>query len=261
MSKELIPVESIQTMARAIASSGLFGLKTPEQAMALMLVAQAEGMHPAIAARDYHIIEGRPALKADAMLARFQAAGGKVRWTAMTDTKVAGLFSHPQGGEVEIEWTMDMAQRARLSTKTQRDGGPNMWQKFPRQMLRSRVISEGIRATFPGVTVGMYTPEEVQDFDPPKPEPEIIDVTPPNSQPKVAAPKSKDSGSTAEDWFKRATTKVRTLSSVQAISAWEDANAGNIDLLKEKGPEFHAQLEDLLREMRGKLTNFGIAAE
>lgn len=254
MSKELVTVEAIQTMAHAVASSKLFGIQTADQAMALMLIAQAEGMHPAIAARDYHVIQGRPALKADAMLARFQAAGGKVVWKTYTDEAVCATFSHPNGGSVEIDWTMERAKAAGLM-------GKDNWRKFPRQMLRARVISEGIRTVFPGVAIGVYTPEEVQDFDAPKPEPEVIDVTPPKSQPKVAAPKSKDSGSTAEDWFKRATTKVRTLSSVQAISAWEDANAGNIDLLKEKGPEFHAQLEDFLREMRGKLTNFGMAAE
>jgi hypothetical protein len=33
-------------------------------------------------------------------------------------------------------------------------------------MLRSRCISEGIRTVFPGVVVGTYTPEEVQDMDP-----------------------------------------------------------------------------------------------
>jgi hypothetical protein len=32
-------------------------------------------------------------------------------------------------------------------------------------MLRARVISEGIRTVFPGVAVGVYTPEEVADFD------------------------------------------------------------------------------------------------
>jgi hypothetical protein len=36
-------------------------------------------------------------------------------------------------------------------------------------MLRARVISEGVRATFPAVLNGMYTPEEVQEFDAPRP--------------------------------------------------------------------------------------------
>jgi hypothetical protein len=33
-------------------------------------------------------------------------------------------------------------------------------------MLRSRVVSEGIRTVFPGVIVGTYTPEEAYDMEP-----------------------------------------------------------------------------------------------
>lgn len=163
----LIPVDQIQTMALSIAKSGLFGVKTPDQAMALMLIAQAEGMHPAIAARDFHIINGRPALKADAMLARFQTAGGKVKWGKYTDEAVSATISHPQGGEVEVEWTYKMAERAGLTKNP-------TWKQYPRQMLRARVISEGIRTVFPGVAVGVYTTEEVEeveDFAPAKAQP------------------------------------------------------------------------------------------
>ena len=46
----LVPVSEIKTMAEAVAKSGLFGVKTADEAMALMLIAQAEGQHPAIAA-------------------------------------------------------------------------------------------------------------------------------------------------------------------------------------------------------------------
>ena len=155
----LVPVDQIERMALAVAKSGLFGVKTPDQAMALMLVAQAEGMHPAIAARDYHVINGRPTLRADAMLARFQQAGGKVEWGEYTDRKVVGTFTHPQGGSVRIEWTTKMAQDAGLTRNP-------TWKSYPRQMLRARCISEGIRTVFPGVVVGTYTPEEVQDMDP-----------------------------------------------------------------------------------------------
>ena len=157
MTSALVPVDQVERMALAIAKSGLFGTKTPDQAMALMLVAQAEGLHPAKAAIEYHIIQGRPTLKADAMLARFQAAGGKVRWTAMTDQRVVGEFSHPQGGSVEIEWTIEMAKRAGLTKNP-------TWTQYPRAMLRSRCTSEGIRTVFPGVMVGALTPEEVEDI-------------------------------------------------------------------------------------------------
>lgn len=148
----------VQKMAVAIAKSGLFGVNTPEQALALMLLAQAEGLHPVTAARDYHIIDGRPALKADAMLARFIRAGGKVRWHRLSDEAAVATFSHPDGGSVQIDWTIVRARRAGL-------GGKPMWAKYPRQMLRSRVISEGIRTVYPAVATGVYTPEEVSDFD------------------------------------------------------------------------------------------------
>jgi hypothetical protein len=153
MSNALVPVQDIERMALAVAKSGLFGVNTPDQAMALMLIAQAEGLHPAIAARDYHVIKGKPKLSADAMLARFQAAGGIVKWTSYTDEKVAAVFSHPQGGSIEVDWTPERAQR---SESVNRD----MHRKFPRQMLRARVISEGVRTVFPGATGGMYVPED-----------------------------------------------------------------------------------------------------
>lgn len=134
--------------------------------MALMLIAQAEGRHPATAAMEYHVIQGKPALKADAMLARFQAAGGKVEWVSYTDKEVTGKFSHPQGGSLEVSWTIEMANAAKLT-------GKDTWKQYPRQMLRARVISEGIRTIYPGVAVGVYTPEEVQDGNS-----QMVDVTP-----------------------------------------------------------------------------------
>jgi len=75
----------IERLAASIAKSGLFGIKTTDQAVALMMIAHAEGRHPALAARDYDIIQGRPAKKAEAMLRDFLDAGGKVQWHALDD--------------------------------------------------------------------------------------------------------------------------------------------------------------------------------
>jgi hypothetical protein len=168
----LVPINDMERMAVAVAKSGLFGMKTPEQAMSLMLIAQAEGVHPARAIQEYHIIQGRPALRADAMLARFQAAGGRVEWTCYTDARVCGKFSHPQGGTVEIDWTQERAKAAGLLNR-------DNWKSYPRQMLRSRVISEGVRTVYPGSAAGIYTAEEVQD---------MVDVTPAAAPVVEAAP-------------------------------------------------------------------------
>jgi len=157
MSTALVPVADIEKMAVAIAKSKMFGMKTADEAFALMLIAQAEGMHPAIAARDYHVIQGRPTLKADAMLARFQNAGGKVQWDVYTDAEVTGTFSHPQGGSLKLTWTFAQAKSINLT-------GKDNWKNYPRAMLRARCISEGIRTVYPGCVVGTYTAEELEEI-------------------------------------------------------------------------------------------------
>jgi hypothetical protein len=150
----------MERLAVSIAKSNMFGMKTPEQALVLMAIAQAEGRHPALAARDYDVIQGRPSKKAEAMLRDFLEAGGKVEWHALTDTVADATFTHPQTGSVRIDWDMDRARMAGM-------GGKDNWKKFPRQMLRSRVVSEGVRTLWPLATSGMYVPEEVADMAPP----------------------------------------------------------------------------------------------
>ncbi len=145
-------------MAEVIADSKCFGIQNSKQALALGLLCQAEGRHIGEVGRDYHIISGRPTLKSEAMLARFQQAGGKVEWHEYTVESVSGTFTHPQAGSLKVTWTIQDAKRAGLL------GSPN-WQKYPRQMLRNRVTSEGIRSTYPGVLSGCYTPEEIADMN------------------------------------------------------------------------------------------------
>jgi hypothetical protein len=151
-----LSVAEIARVADAVAKSGLFGIKTPDQALALMMIAQAEGRHPALAARDYDVIQGRPAKKAEAMLRDFLEAGGKVEWHTLSDEVADATFSHQQGGSVRITWDIARANKAGL-------GGKSNWKAFPRQMLRSRTVSEGVRTIWPMATSGMYVPEEARD--------------------------------------------------------------------------------------------------
>lgn len=163
-------VQDITAMAQAITKSGLFGIKTPDQAVALMLVAQSEGRHPASVASEFDIIQGRPALKSQAALARFQAAGGKIQWGERTDTRVVLKGSHPSGGELTMEWTIEMAEKAGLT-------GKQTWKQWPRQMLSARAQAELVRALYPACLNGVYLVEEVQDFDTkPRPAKEVTEL-------------------------------------------------------------------------------------
>jgi len=177
-----IPLTEMQEMAKIGVESNFFGIKKPTEALALMLIAQSEGKHPATVFSQYHVIQGRPALKSDAMLARFQQAGGRVEWHTHTNEKVSATFIHPQGGSLTVDWDMPRAKEAGLT-------GKDNYKKFPRQMLRARVISEGVRAVYPGVLQGMYTPEEVQEFEAPRPvrsaKVEVVEV---KTEPVVEVP-------------------------------------------------------------------------
>ena len=155
---EVIPFSDLERMASALAKSQLFGVKSVDQAIALMLVAQSEGRHPCSVASEMDVIQGRPALKSQAALARFQNAGGKIQWLTRNDHECTAEFSHPAGGTLQVSWTMDRAHAAGLT-------GKQTWKQYPTAMLSARTVAEGVRAVFPACLNGVYLAEEVQDFD------------------------------------------------------------------------------------------------
>lgn len=188
----------MQSLAQDAAKSGMFGLQNPSQAICLMALCQAEGINPVLALRRYHLIEGKPSMRADAMLAEFAARGGGVIWHFRSDEIVAATFfidakkmdekgiersraraaaileddhaavmenSYP--GEETIVRTMKDADAKRTSMSWDKENKAwkkkHVWQANPRQMLTARVITEGVRLIAPGVVAGIYAPEEIED--------------------------------------------------------------------------------------------------
>ena len=150
-------VQEIAQMGQIFAKSGMYGIKSPEMAMTLMFQAQAEGIHPCKAMQEYHVINGKPSLSSQAMLARFQLAGGTAKWIKRTATEASLHVEHKQGGELDVTWTIERAKKAGLL------GNPS-WTKYPEAMLSARCISEAIRAVFPACLGGMYSIEEEEDI-------------------------------------------------------------------------------------------------
>ncbi len=157
---QLFGVADIQQMAASVAKSRLFGLDEA-QCFTLMLLAQSEGIHPIKAVQRYHVIQGRPAMRADAMLADFQKLGGTVEWLTESDDreKCEAVFRHgkhaPDGKT--IRFGMSDAKAAGLANK-------DIWKAYPSSMLRARVVSIGIRMIMPGIVAGLYTEEEAGSF-------------------------------------------------------------------------------------------------
>jgi hypothetical protein len=215
-------ISEVQSMARAIAGSGLFGVKTPDQAFALMLIAQAEGRHPATVAQEYDIIQGRPALKSQAALARFQSAGGRIQWVERSDVRCEARFAHEQGGELSIAWDMPRAVAAGLT-------GKDNWKKFPCQMLSARVVAEGVRACFPACLNGFYLAEEVADFDSPKPQKTAKPVEMPHVE--MADPAERDA--LLADLKVIGATKAQILDAmgVKSLKSWDEMTREQFETL------------------------------
>ncbi len=194
-------VAEIKETALMVSKSGLFpSCKSPEAAFALMMLCQAEGLHPIQAARRYHVIQGVASMKAEAILGDFMNAGGKVDWAKYEHNEVTGIFEAPGLSKpVSVTWTIDDAKKAKLEAK-------DNWKSYPRQMLKARVITDGVRMSMPSIMVGIMSAEEAEDMptvvvpqaDPPrrvtpaaepeKVQPVDVAVIPEKQEPAVAGP-------------------------------------------------------------------------
>ncbi len=159
-------VAEVETMSKRVAKSGLFGLREDE-AFVIMMLAEADGHHPMVALRRYHLMtfNGKvvPTLKSEAMIADMQKAGWMVEWTKENNDRTVqeAIFTHPI-----------KCPKSKTITFTAKDadacgylvgGNKHNWDKHRPHMLRARVSSNGCRMLDPGVILGYYTPEEVQD--------------------------------------------------------------------------------------------------
>lgn len=161
-----LATRDMDLVAKRVAESRLFGLDQA-QAFTLMLLAEAEGLPYISAVRRFHIIDGKPSMRADAMQAEFQRHGGTIRWVVTTDDEVKAEFSHPVHQPEPVTVHITLKEMTDKGIAQGFKGMKDNWRKFPRQMLRARAISEGVRMVDPGIVVGIYTPEEVGDFGKP----------------------------------------------------------------------------------------------
>lgn len=171
-------------MAGAMARSGLFAAKSPEQAVVILMTGMELGLAPAQAMRGIYVVQNRPVLSADMMVAICKAAKDVCcffRLVETTDTKAT--YETQRVGDPEptrLTFTMEDAKRAKLS-------GKEIWQAYPAPLLRARCSSGLARAVYPDLLLGLYTPEEAEDF---RPEPMKSDVKKSDVKPAQNPPKT-----------------------------------------------------------------------
>ena len=159
------PMAAMEQMGMVLYRSGMFGCGNADQGKLLALACMCERRNPVEMSRTYHIIEGKLAMRADAMQAAFLTAGGRIQWIETTGEVCRAKFLHPEFAPegVTVEVTMQELSDSGVATSAKTGAAKDNYRKFPRQMLRARCISEAVRMVMPQIVAGVYTPEEVGD--------------------------------------------------------------------------------------------------
>lgn len=129
------------------------------------------GLQPMQAMQNIAVINGRPSLWGDAVIALVKGSSLCEYIYETVDNGVATCRVKRKGEEEQVRvFTMDDAKQAGLLGKQ----GP--WSQYPKRMLQMRARAFALRDVFPDVLKGMPIAEEVQDY-------EIKDITPKPEKP------------------------------------------------------------------------------
>lgn len=160
-------------LGNQLAQSGFFkDAQQGQQAFAKILFGRDLGLPATTALTAIHIVEGQPVLSAglQATMVR-QTPGYDYRVREHTDRVCEIAFLRD---EVEIgveRYTLDDAERAGLA-------GRKNWQRYPRNMLFARAMSNGVAFHCPEVTAGMrtYAEGEIEpEHSPPAPVDAVVE--------------------------------------------------------------------------------------
>lgn len=150
---------AIKDQAEMLVKSGFLpvSIKTPEQAMAIAIKGIEVGLPIMQSFAQINIIGGKPTISAEGMqfLIRKNCPQAKIDILERTVDRCRIKAWRPGTEACEFEFSMDDAKRALLLANPS-------WQKFPKNMLFARCISDVARSMFADCIGGLsYTPEEL----------------------------------------------------------------------------------------------------
>jgi len=144
------------------------------------------GLQPLQAMQNIAVINGRPAIWGDAMLAIVRGSGLLERITEdPTDAGCTCIVKRKGEPEVTRTFTLEDAKRAGLAGKQ----GP--WQQHPKRMMQMRARAFALRDVFPDVLRGVHIAEIAQDEPVERDMGAAEDVTPQKAAPRSRADKAR----------------------------------------------------------------------
>jgi len=150
--------EELMNLSDTFAKSGMFPSITNKfEAAAVIEYGREIGLKPIISLQTISVIKGKLSIESKALYALALLKGINVKFVKK-DAKGCTLeFSKKGRAAYTTSFTEEDAKRAGLDTK-------DNYMKYPEEMYFNRCISKGLRAFDPGVLLGIYTVEEMDDF-------------------------------------------------------------------------------------------------
>lgn len=132
----------------------------PDEIVAAGLYGEAIGLSVVTALSYIDVINGKPTLKPEGMLALVRSRGHAVSGSASDKVATVTGKRRDTGDELTVEWTIEMAANAKLIEKNP------TWKSYPQSMLWARAVGQLCRMLFSDVLLGLsYTPEEMGDAE------------------------------------------------------------------------------------------------
>lgn len=206
-------------LAETAVASGLMprAIQRPEQAFVMMMAGRELGLTAMQSLRSIHVVEGKPTLSADLMVALCRRSP-ECAWIRLVESTperaVYEALRRGDPGPTRMAFTIEEARTAGLATK-------DNWKRYPAAMLRARCAAALCRAVFPDLMLGIYDSdsEEIEPREPaPLRPPVTVEVLPPQAPP--SEPRAEAAPNPTEDWA----TIAETL-------AWRAGDALSIEVL------------------------------
>lgn len=152
----------------ALFANGASLLPSSIQSVSDLVIAAAFGrrfgMDPMASVYNIHVIEGKPTLRADAIVGLCKSKRGMCRYFMLVESTgtIATYETHRDGepSPTRMSFTYAEAEAADL-TKPTKNGKPSNWKRFPAAMCRARAGVALARAVYPDVVGGIYYPGEL----------------------------------------------------------------------------------------------------
>lgn len=165
-----------------------------ESCVVAMIEGATIGLNPLQAVQGISVVNGRPALWGDALVAVVKGSpvygGERIEWIKGGDDDAFGARvtvwrSGDEANPTTDQFTVADAKRAGLW------GKPGPWQQYPRTMLKHRAVALAYRQAFADVLKGVrYAEEEMDNVETPQPK-RTINITPQENRPEAPAMSNK----------------------------------------------------------------------